>query len=283
MSKTFQPGEMIYETEHLRLRACRHGPVLYNAHDIYVGGSFDAYGEFSEGETALFAQMLKPGMTVLDIGANIGAHTVPMARMVGAAGRVVAFEPQRMVFQMLCANLALNGIGNVQAHWAALGRAPGQILVPPINYEVTGNFGGVSLGHWQMGEEVRCITIDSLALPACHVMKIDVEGMEAEVLAGAGQTIARHRPILYVENDREAKSKALLEAMLALGYRLWWHLPHLYSSANAFGNEHNLFPGIRSINVLAIPKERPVNILDMAEITSPEANWREALAQPRAA
>ena len=94
----------------MRLAACRHGTMLFNAGDIYIGASLAAYGEFSEGEVALFRQLLRPGMTALDVGANIGAFTLPMARLVGATGRVIAWEPQRIVVQTLCANLALNAI-----------------------------------------------------------------------------------------------------------------------------------------------------------------------------
>src|SRR5690606_28828206 len=97
------------------LRQCRHGPMLFNKRDLYVGRSLATYGEFSEAEIGLFRQILRPGGVVVEAGANIGAHTVPLARMVGESGAVVAFEPQRLQFQLLCANLALNGMINVFA------------------------------------------------------------------------------------------------------------------------------------------------------------------------
>jgi hypothetical protein len=89
-----------------RVKQCRHGMMLYNVHDLYVGRSLDQYGEFSQGEIDLFGQILKPGQVVLDVGANIGAHTLWFAQTVGPSGTVLAFEPQRIVFQALCANLA---------------------------------------------------------------------------------------------------------------------------------------------------------------------------------
>ena len=87
--------------------------MLYNEHDIYIGRSLDLYGEFSEGECDVFRQLIQPGWTVLELGANIGSHTVFLAKRVGPSGRVIAFEPQRIVFQTLCANIALNNLLNV--------------------------------------------------------------------------------------------------------------------------------------------------------------------------
>src|SRR4051794_21224650 len=97
----------LFDRPPVRLKACRHGAMMYFAGDQYVGRSFDLYGEFSEGETALFAQVLKPGMTAIDAGANIGAHTVYFAKAVGPEGRVHAFEPQRRVYYLLCGNVSL--------------------------------------------------------------------------------------------------------------------------------------------------------------------------------
>src|SRR5262249_40563429 len=144
--------------------------------------------------------------------------TVFLARLVGAHGAIWAFEPQRVVFQLLCANVALNALSNVRTQQAAVGKAPGTITVPIINYAEADNFGGLSLGNWSSGEEVPLVTIDSLNLPVCHVIKIDVEGMEGETIAGAEQTIRRFRPVLYVENDRLESSAALIRQILALDY-----------------------------------------------------------------
>src|SRR5262249_49184020 len=94
-----QPKLLAGDFNHLR--KCRHGYVLYNINDMYVGRSFDLYGEFSEEEALLFEQVSRPGDVVMDIGANIGAHTLVMAKRVGPTGKVLAFEPQRVVFQTL--------------------------------------------------------------------------------------------------------------------------------------------------------------------------------------
>jgi FkbM family methyltransferase len=239
---------------HLRLKHCRHGIMLYSARDRYVGGSLDRYGEFSELEAQLFTGLVRPGMLVVEVGSNIGAHTVHLAKLVGENGGVVAFEAQRVIFQMLCANLALNGIENTDAKCMAVGAAPGEIMVPRLDYRGDNNFGGIALGG-DDGDAVEMIAIDNLLLPACHLMKIDVEGMEKQVLEGARQTIGRFRPYLYVEDDRIDKHAELITTLFDLEYRLWWHLPWLYNPGNFAGDPENLFPGIASFNLICLPRE----------------------------
>ena len=87
-------------------------------------------------------------------------------------------------------------------------------------------------------------------------LKIDVEGMEAEVLRGAEGLIRRHLPIVYVENDRKEKSSELAGLLRSLGYRLHRHQPPLYSAANWSASRADLFPGIVSINMLCIHESR---------------------------
>ncbi len=257
---------------HLALGACRHGIMLYAPQDRFIGGALARYGEFSEGEQDLFRQMVRPGDTVVEVGANIGAHTVPLARLAGPAGRVLAFEPQRAIFQMLCANLALNGLGQVEATQAALGAAAGTLHVPEADYTGAGNFGGIALAT-EGGAPVPVMTLDSLGLPALRLLKVDVEGMEAEVLSGGRDTIARLRPLLYVENDREAKSAALIRLILGMGYRLFWHLPRMFNPNNYRGVAENGFGPIISINMVGVPAEQPVRT-DMREITDERCHWR---------
>jgi len=239
-----------------RVKACRHGTLLYNIHDQYIGRALHEYAEFSQLEVDVFEKIITPGQTVVDAGANIGAHTVYFCKAVGPRGRVHAFEPQRVVFQALCANLALNSIQHGFAYHAALGDAPGRITVDTPDYAEGNNFGGMSLGEWTQGEQVPLVTIDSLALDACHFMKIDVEGMEQSVIRGARETLARHRPVLYVENDRAEHARTLVRQIESLGYRLFWHLPPYFNPDNWARNPVNVFGNIASRNMLCIPAER---------------------------
>jgi FkbM family methyltransferase len=270
---------LVNDTGLVRVRRCRDGLLAYITHDSYIGRSLDLYGEFSRGEAKLFEQLVRPGMTVLDVGANIGAHTVRLAQLVGPRGRVIAYEPQRVIFQLMCANVGMNGLFNVHPRLAAAGSLPGRLTVPPVNYAVAGNYGGLSLGGYQEGEEVPIETLDSLNLPACHFMKIDVEGMEAETIKGAVATLRRHRPLLYMENDRKEKSAALIELMFAQDYRLYWHLTPYYAADNYLKNADNVFKGIISINMLAVPRESALKIVGLPEITAASDSWTVHLAK----
>jgi FkbM family methyltransferase len=225
----------------LRVRRTRYGLMAYNANDTFVGRSIECYGEYSRDETLLFAQLVTPGALVVDVGANIGALTLFLAQAVGPHGVVIAIEPQRAVHQLLCANLALNEINNVRAIHAAAGRTPGRAFVPISDYTKSGNFGGVELNEIS-GEPIDMINIDSLGLPGCQFMKIDVEGHEHLVIAGAAETIARFKPVLYVENDRRAQSPALIRQIRELDYIPYWHLPRSIARTISTAIRRTCFP-----------------------------------------
>lgn len=229
--------------------------MIFNCHDRYIGRSLELYGEFSEQEVELFATFLRPGALVVEAGANLGAHTLALSAMVGAEGAVIAFEPQRLVFHQLCANLALNSISNVFAYQKAVGAADGTLLVPQIDPASEANWGGLSLGTWESGEPVPVVWLDGMRFPRLDLLKADVEGMEEQVLAGATETIARHRPVLYLEDDRADRSESLRARVRGLGYKIYDHTPPLFNPDNFAKNPEDVFPGIVSVNLLCVPEE----------------------------
>ena len=257
----------------------RYGKIIYNVLDRWVGRSLQYYGEFSQGEAELFAQLVRSGDTIIEAGANIGSHTVHLAQLVGETGRVYAFEPQRLVFQTLCGNLAINSLPNVFASQKALGRKNGMVKVPCLSIDEVHNWGGVSLIGSTEGEDVEQTTIDDLHLSECRLIKIDVEGMEPEVIAGAVDTIQRCHPILYAEADRGEERKAALIAQIKnLGYRVYEHNPYLFNPANYFHRQENLLTmpvkdangqirqvPVASYNILCIPDGSSLQVVDMKE------------------
>lgn len=259
----------------------RHGPMIALAGDRYITRSLELYGEFSGAEWALLAQVVKPGMTVVEVGANIGAHSVALARAC-FPGPLYLFEPQQRVFQILCANLALNGVRNAIAYPEASSDVDGFVVVPPLDYGAEFNFGGVSVeadAEGVRGLRVRATPLDSLRLAACHVLKIDVEGFEAQVLRGAARTIARCRPLLYVENDRAEHQQEIISLICGMGYRLYWHTPPLFSADNFNGVAENHFGGVVSVNMLCLPNEGATVVQDMTPI-DPD-NWASPLRSHR--
>jgi FkbM family methyltransferase len=241
---------------------------MYLLNDAYIGRSLDVYGEYSEGEIDLFRQLLRPGDVAVDAGANIGALTVGMARLVQPGGAIVAFEPQRAIFDILCNNLRLNGLANVTVYRRAVGSEAGVIRVPPLDYGQTENFGGVALGG-ALGEEVNVVTIDSLGLPRLRLLKVDVEGMEFEAVTGARATIQRLQPALYIENDRADRSRRLISLLFDVGYRLWWHITPLFNPKNFFAHPQDIFGEVVSFNMIGFPRANPPAI-QLPEILSPD-------------
>jgi hypothetical protein len=121
----------LWEERHVRLKRCREGAMIYNANDRFIGRALDKYGEISPDEVRFLRQLIGPGMTVVEVGANIGILTVPFAKLVQPGGMVIAFEPQRIIYQMLCGNIAINAIENVIAYNMAVGRRSGSITFRP--------------------------------------------------------------------------------------------------------------------------------------------------------
>ena len=246
----------------------RYGQMIYNRNDVYIGRSIELYGEYSEGETSLFEQLVEHGQLVVEAGANIGAHTRFLAQQVGPAGKVLAFEPQRVIFQTLCGNLAINSITNVHCRHMALGAETGQTVVPQLDYCQVNNFGGVGLEEFDEGEVV---TIDSFHLPRCDFLKIDVEGMEEDVLRGAESTIGRFKPILYFKCDRTQKADSLIRYAHSLGYALYWHLPYLFNPQNFTDNHRNVFGEVVSKNILCVNKVLESQLSGFEKFDIPQA------------
>lgn len=246
----------------------KYGHAVYNRNDFYIGRALEKYGEYSEDEVELFRQICRPGDVVVEVGANIGAHTVALARLVGPGGHVYAFEPQRIIYYNLCANVSINSLENVHCFQQAAGASEGFVVMPEQRYDQPGNYGGVSASKSGMGEQVRRVRLDNcIDVPQLRLLKIDVEGMESDVIRGAKKLITRHGPLIYVENDRREKSKELIELIRSLDYRLYWHLPPLFNPRNFAGDGENIYPNIVSVNMFCIPRSAAVNMEGFVEVT----------------
>lgn len=248
------------------IQQCRYGVMIFNRHDTIIGKSLEVYREFSEGEVAVFRHFVKKGHVVLDIGANVGAHTVFFGKKVGLKGEVHAFEPQRILFQMLSGNMAINNIVRGYCYHAAVGAEDGHITVPQITPWETFNFGALNVENHTIGDPVEQIAIDSLNLPRVDFVKIDVEGMESAVIKGAEQTIARARPVIYTENNPSPKANQLIHNIAAMGYELFWHITPYFNEGNVAGNKENIFNNMASHNMLCLPAEKHLENFGLPKI-----------------
>lgn len=252
-------------------------------YDDTIGRSLFHYGEWTQSEITVIGQLVRPGTVVADIGANIGTHSLAMSKMVGPDGLVVAVEPMPFAFPLLSANLLINGCQNVVAINAGASNKNGWIDVPEILYEIPANFGAISmegrtseLSSVSARAPVPQIRLDDIpALRNAGLIKIDAEGMERSVLAGAREVIARNRPILYVENENPGeKSEALINSLLDLDYSLYWDIAHVFSEDNMFKNENDIFDNRVCVNMLCVATDRPSNISNFRQVQDPKEHPR---------
>ena len=256
----------------LRISTTKAARFITIPTDIYIGKSIEVYGEWSFGEIDLLGKLIRPGDNIVEVGANIGAHSVFVARDLCPEGTLYAFEPRRILFQLLCANLMLNGIGNVEAFQLALGSAADRILEGPLPLDRSVNAGAFALGKVPgEGEGIDVIALDTLLdrLKPVSLMKVDVEGHELQVLSGAGALIARDRPCLYLENDRPDLSEPLIRHVIGLGYDLYWHIVPLFRADNHAGTVANIFGTTASFNMLCFPSEKRADVTGLARIVDP--------------
>jgi FkbM family methyltransferase len=197
--------------EHYKSITTNYGEMIINRHEYGLPWMLEKEGEWAPVEIEFLMQFCKG--VVYDIGANIGTHTLAFARK---AEHVYSFEPQRLTYYTLCANLLLNNVFNVTPHNFALGSFSGTIPMWTPDPTTRNASAGIAVGEGQ--STVGIITLDALGLPTPYFIKIDVEGHELEVLRGAQKTLVGVS-FVYVEIHTEELIAPISELMSALGFR----------------------------------------------------------------
>ena len=214
---------------------CRRRGVRWSL-DLREGIQLALYlGVYERATARRLRELVPPGATVIDIGANVGAHTLPLAIAVGSTGRVVAVEPTAAAFSRLVQNVASNPeleprIVPVRAALGAPGGALAASYYSAWPLQPAGSRHPVHLGQPQAATEARFFTLDdlvaSLALPGVAVIKIDVDGAELAVLRGATGVFERHRPTVvfevcpYLLTEPANSAVELLAFFTSRGYEL---------------------------------------------------------------
>lgn len=199
-----------------------HGSMIVNRFDcnheqVGHGQWLLDHGNVSTIEASCCYNVLKDisNPVILDIGANIGTFTTWLANAF-PLGKIYSFEPQRSVFQMLCGNVAINNLYNVYTHNLALGKENNYIEFKEPNYFAKNDYGTFSLVENVISERtkdsitVQVQTLDSFVeihkLKNVDLLKIDVEGMDMDVLLGGVETIRKYHPYIFIEHNDNRKS-----------------------------------------------------------------------------
>ena len=191
------------------------------------------YYTFDEPALQVLYKLVSPGMTIVDIGANIGATTLNMAKRVGSTGKVFSFEPSPYNYQKASSNISLNNFPNIRLINMGLGSEKATASL----YNVNPNNRGMQrlladnseITSYDKTEVVidtldRCI--QSFEIPSPSLIKIDVEGYELKVLLGGLETLKKYKPTLFIELDdnnlkeQGSNAKALLEFLIQLNYHV---------------------------------------------------------------
>ncbi len=207
-----------------------------------LGLSSLLYGTFELAELNFVAQYLNAGDKAMDIGANVGIFSVVMGATVGHIGAVFAFEPVALNAARLEKNLRKNALDNVKVFPIALGAVEGQMHLHmatdpayPSLQEVQGGFASGS----EVLVQVRTLdkVWEELGCPDVALVKIDVEGSEADVLRGASRFLSTCRPMLLVEANSVKDLDVLRDQLCGLGYR------HVRPDGFSPMNHLFIFPG----------------------------------------
>ena len=190
-------------------------------------------GSYESDTMAVIARFVRPGDVAIDVGANVGAVTVALAHAVGPNGRVEAFEPGPLYFARLEANLALNPElkERVRTHRIGLARETGA-LVWQASITVSGT---ASTYTGQIDTRYPTIEVpahpldefaEKMGIARADFVKIDVDGIELDVLLGAERFLERTRPVIYMEvnmwNEETRESARKIDEFLTrLGYRIF--------------------------------------------------------------
>lgn len=245
-----------------RMKACRHGLMLFNPMDWYIGRSLEVYGEWGEKKVDMWRRLVKPGQVVVDIGAHIGTLTLPLSRLVGAQGRVVAFEPFVPSFTALSANIGLNSLQNVELKQAVVADRSGKLFMSRdhLAFSMSDFFNFGSMGY--SGLQIHNITedverpssqwdeyavtlLDRLSLPKVDFIKIDAEAMEHAVLRGAQRMIKKNKPLIFMEyREPWRKDTGVLDFLRKkLKYECLLLRLHVFNGDNFRKHSEDIFGG----------------------------------------
>jgi FkbM family methyltransferase len=213
------------------IKPCKHGDFVFYNTDSPIGHCLSVYGEWAEEELSFIAPYLKPNTNIIDVGANIGTHTVFFSKKC-PQGQIHSIEPQFYIFQILVTNIAINSRFNVKPYNAAISNdfdTLKLINLPPIS-EKRINYGEFKVHNHENGIETRCMKLDHFQ--NIQFIKLDVEGYELQCLMSGERLINECKPMMYIEFNNKQGNPDLLAFLWEHGYKCYWHVSKKFSLEN---------------------------------------------------
>jgi FkbM family methyltransferase len=216
---------------------------------IYFKGCFEPMA------TAVMYKYVKFGMTVLDIGANIGCHTLLYAKLVGRSGKVIAFEPMKWAIAKLKRNMELNDFSNIIVEKVALSDVNDK---RSVYFRSSYTLDDDSAPESEVNEDVNFMTLDtyveSRRLNKIDFIKLDVDGFESKVIRGGLKTIRKFKPVIIMElgkytlTEHGDSAERLIDLLSGVGYSFYSERDlHRYSNKQSL---LDAIPDKNTINVV---------------------------------
>lgn len=237
--------------------------------DLREGIDFSIWllGSFEPETVRCYNRIIRPKDVVLDIGANIGAHTLPMAMLVGEYGRVIAFEPTDFAYAKLSCNCALNPdlssrISNLQTMLVdvEMGDKPTPNIYSSWPLKVEAGSHSLHRGQLKSTSGAKAGTLDAvvceLGLSQVNCVKLDIDGHECSMLRGARKTLSKWKPTIIMElapyalREQGGSLEELVSIFISLGYELFEMTTDKKLPLDSFALDR-LVPEGASVNVLA--------------------------------
>ena len=191
-----------------------------------VGISIERYGEYLQPQIELLTRFIRVGDTVLEVGAGVGVHSLPLAEAIGDAGHLILYETGPVKRQILRNNLDANRVANATLMKRSLGRAE---------------------------------TLDELDLERLDWLKIN-DDTALEILEGGADTWWRLRPRLFIASTDAGHLIEVARAVKEYGYRCWKMETALFNSNNFSCRTENVFGDRTALALLAVPEEVEMDV-----------------------
>jgi FkbM family methyltransferase len=232
--------------------------------DDYIGDCIKKYGRFSPTEITFLEKYIKDDDNIIEGGANIGSHTIPLAKL-NTRGKVFCFEPQVDIYTTLKLNITLNKCKNVVSYRYALGNSNDIIRYNMSTAINKNNRGGFSIpSNNSLGANsyliIKSITdfTDIYSLNHIKLIKLDIEGYEPIVLKTMTDLIMKHRPILFIEYNNKTFFE-IVSIIKPLNYTLFY-FNTLVSQYNQFAGKQDNTVQQCDVNIVCFPNDKEFDI-----------------------